>query len=332
MRRWAFAVLGLFAAGCFTQSEVPPPKSPTGEEPSEERKVQFAEDRAPAVKVIPFDAKRAMGYLETLCDIGPRICATGGMKKQQDLLKKHFTDLGGRVRFQPFDVKQPSRPNKIECQNMIVTWHPERKRRVILCGHYDTRPLADQEMRRADWEKPFVSANDGTSTTAFLMELAHVMKDFPSSVGVDFVIFDAEEYIFDKDRGDKYFLGSEHFAKDYKENRPGHEYVAAVLFDLFAGKGAKLKPDGTSLFYAGGVVEEIWAVAAALKAKSFTNQRGQDVLDDHLALNLVGIPAIDIIDFDYEHWHKLSDTPSQCSGEQMAEVAKVITTWLQGVK
>jgi len=56
------------------------------------------------------------------------------------------------------------------------------------------------------------------------------------------------------------------------------------------------------------------------------------VLDDHLALNQVGIPCIDIIDFEYEHWHKLSDTPENCSGAQMAEVAKVITVWLQRVK
>ena len=66
--------------------------------------------------------------------------------------------------------------------------------------------------------------------------------------------------------------------------------------------------------------------------KSFVWVPGHTVEDDHLALIRVGIPAMDIIDFDYKHWHKLSDTPEQCSGEKMAEVAKVLTAWVQKVK
>jgi hypothetical protein len=56
------------------------------------------------------------------------------------------------------------------------------------------------------------------------------------------------------------------------------------------------------------------------------------VQDDHLALNKVGIPAIDIIDFDYQHWHRLTDTPDKCSAATMTDVAKVITAWLQRTK
>ena len=44
------------------------------------------------------------------------------------------------------------------------------------------------------------------------------------------------------------------------------------------------------------------------------------------------IPAVDIIDMSYKHWHKLSDIPEQCSADQMAEVAKVLTAWMQRVK
>ena len=54
--------------------------------------------------------------------------------------------------------------------------------------------------------------------------------------------------------------------------------------------------------------------------------------DDHLALNRAGIPTIDLIDFDYPHWHKLSDTADKVSGEQMAEVSNVLTMWLQKIK
>jgi hypothetical protein len=65
----------------------------------------------------------------------------------------------------------------------------------------------------------------------------------------------------------------------------------------------------------------------------FVARRGHEVRDDHLALrNIAKIPTCDVIDFDYPHWHKLSDTPDKVSGEQMAEVSKVITVWLQKIK
>jgi len=294
---------------------------------------QFAEDRAPELpKPLPFDAARAMKYLELLCKIGPRISGSDGMAEQQRILKQHFESLGAKVAMQRFVAKQPTVKRDVECHNMIVTWHPERKRRVIFCGHYDTRPLADQEPQRRDWTKPFVSANDGTSTVAWMMELAHQFKEFNPEVGIDFVIFDAEEFLYDRDAGDRYFLGSEHFAKTYQQQKPEHQYIAAILLDLFAGKGATYPMEGNSRFLAGALLEDVYRVAYALKAKSFVWEPGQEVLDDHLALNKVGIPAIDLIDFSYTHWHKLSDVPENCSGEAMAEVAKVLTVWVQRLK
>jgi glutaminyl-peptide cyclotransferase len=309
------------------------------EPPPDPKRVQFAEDRAASdIKAVAFDGKRAMAYLKSLCDIGPRISASDGMKKQRDLLVRHFEKHGAKVVLQKFDGKQASQKNAVPMVNLIVSWHPEAKRRIILCGHYDTRPIADQEERERDWRKPFASANDGTSTVAFLMELAHHMKDVPVKVGVDFVIFDGEEFINDRDR-DKFFLGSDYFADRYKMDKPAHKYAAAVLLDLFAGKDATFRVDGYSLFKAGEIVESIWAEAKTQGAKSFIYERANwhggtttEVQDDHLALNRVGIPAVDIIDFDYPHWHKLSDLPEQCSGDKMAEVAKVLTAWMQRVK
>jgi glutaminyl-peptide cyclotransferase len=220
---------------------------------------------------------------------------------------------------------------------MIVTWHPESEKRVIFCSHYDTRPIADQEPNRRDWTKPFVSANDGASGAAWMMELAHHMKDLkdakdrPLKVGVDFILFDGEEYIFERDR-DKYFIGSEYFASEYKKDKPKYKYVAGVLLDLFAGKNARYPLEQTSSFYAGGVQESIWKVAVDLKVPAFQNRRGAEVLDDHIALNKAGIPTVDIIDFAYPHWHLLSDTPDKCSGESMEQVARVLTVWVQRIK
>jgi hypothetical protein len=299
-------------------------------ETADKPKEGFASDRvAPA----PFDAKRAMGYLEALCKIGPRISGSDGMKKQQELLTKHFEDLGGKVTRQEFTATQRSDPKKeVAMCNLIVSWKPDLPRRVVLCSHYDTRPLADQEKERSRWTEAFLSANDGGSGVALLMELAHAMKDLDTKVGVDFVFFDGEEYVFDEK--DKYFFGSEYFGREARKNKKKTQYVAAVLMDMIGGKDAKFPVEQNSLWKAGPLVEDLWRTAEEQQCPAFRRKELSRVavLDDHMALNESGIPAIDIVDFDYPHWHKLTDTPENCSGDALEQVARVLSVWVQRVK
>jgi hypothetical protein len=305
-------------------AEQPPPRKPRNEE--------FAADRFPAADPAAFDAKRAMGYLEAVCKIGPRISGSEGMKKQQDLLDKHFRDKGGKISWQRFSAKQRSTPRAVEMANLIVSWHPDRARRVIFCSHYDTRPLADQEADTRRWRQPFVSANDGGSGVALLMELAHHVKGLDTAVGIDFVFFDGEEYVFE--RTDEYFFGSKHFGKQYQRARGPNRYAAAILLDMVGGKGPSFPVEQTSWFKAPALVRSVWGVAADLKVTAFRADAFSDVAveDDHVPLNAAGIPAIDIIDFKYPHWHKLSDLPENCSGESLEQVARVLTVWLQRLK
>jgi hypothetical protein len=307
------------------------------DEGKEKKRDQFAADRDDVV----FDGARAMGYLKDICKIGPRVSGTEGMKKQQELLKKHFEGLGGKVEMQTFTAKQKSQRQPIEMANVIVSWHAERPRRVILCSHYDTRPIADQEPDRRKWQEPFLSANDGASGVALLMELAHQMKDIKTEVGVDFVFFDGEEYIFDPEpEHDKYFFGSEHFAREYARSRDGKgrgqgkspNYIAAVLLDMIGGKNPRFPIEQNSWFYSAALVEQLWRIAAAQGCDAFKVQEGPRVNDDHIALNEARIPCIDIIDFDYPHWHRLTDLPENCSGDSMNQVARVLTAWLKQVK
>jgi Zn-dependent M28 family amino/carboxypeptidase len=262
------------------------------------------------------------------------------MAKQQELVTKHFEAHGAKVARQEFQARQRSRREPVAMVNLIASWHPERKRRVIFCSHYDTRPAAHEEPDRRSWSKPFVSANDGTSGVALFMELAHHLKDVPTVYGIDLVLFDGEEYIFDMGTpglqdGDKYFFGSEHFAAEYVKDRGKlpYRYEAAILLDLFAAEDARLAVEGYSWEAAPQLVDSVWKTAAALGAKSFKTEkgfeRGDSVLDDHVALIQAGIPAVDVIDFDYAHWHKLSDTPDKVSAKQLAEVGTVLTAWVQ---
>jgi hypothetical protein len=321
----------LLVVGCFLMSR---PSTESAEPPAkktEPKSTDFASDRG-LPEPAAFDADRAMGYLKAVCAIGPRMSGTDGMTRQQELLKKHFDDLGARVELQKFTARQLSRDEPVEMANLVVSWYPERQRRVVLCSHYDTRPIADQEPNPRRWRDPFVSANDGGSGVALLMELAHAMKDLKTEVGVDFVLFDGEEYVFEP-RRDRYFLGSEHFASQYRKRKNKSEIVAAVLLDMIGGKDPKFPVETNSYWQAAALVKELWNTAQQLHCAAFEWREGPTVEDDHVALSRGGgIPAIDIIDFSYKHWHRLSDTPENCSGDSLAQVARVLSVWLQRVK
>ncbi|MGL4419713.1 MAG: M28 family peptidase [Gemmataceae bacterium] len=295
----------------------------------------------PGVKPIPFDAERSIKYLKQIIECGPRVSGSEGMKQQQELLTKHFTALGGTIERQSFEGKQASRKHPTPMTNFIVKWFPDRERRVLLSAHYDTRPMAHEEPDQRDWNRKFDSANDGTSGVAMLMELGHAMKDFPiTAFGVDFVFFDAEEYIFEPrgafGGGDNFFIGSEYFANEYRKSVATRKfrYEAGLLFDLHAHKDAVYRVEGHSFAMAPKLCEQFWQVAKAAQVPSFRYEKGPEVLDDHLALNRANIPTIDIIDFDgyRPHWHRLSDTADKISGPQMAECVKAVVAWLQLIR
>ena len=86
-----------------------------------------------------------MKYLEAICEIGPRMSATDGMAAQVKLITKHFENLGLKVEPQTFSAKQVTRKDAVTMTNLIVRFGADKDRRVILCSHYDTRPIADQE-------------------------------------------------------------------------------------------------------------------------------------------------------------------------------------------
>jgi hypothetical protein len=309
-------------------------------EPLQDKPSQFGSDRVKErqdMKPAPFNGKQAMKYLESICALGPRISGSSAMKKQQQLIKKHFEELGAKVLFQTFMAKQNSVKGEVEMTNIIVSFQPDKKRRAIICSHYDTRPIADQEPDPRDWKKPFVSANDGGSGAALMMELGNHMKDLKTNVGVDFVIFDGEEYIFktektDPRNPDRYFIGSKHFAQTWRQSKDRCEYSGAILLDMIAGRNLRLPVEINSYRRYPKLCEEVWAIAKEQNAKAFIWDRGHEVQDDHLELQKVGIPAIDIIDFDYVHWHRLSDTPANCSSESFEQVARVLSVWLQRTK
>lgn len=291
-----------------------------------------------ALDDIPFGGERAYGYLKQICEIGPRVSGTEGMRRQQELLKTHFESLGGRVSLQEFQARNPIDGGRVPMANTIVEWHPEKTERILLCCHYDTRPFPDQDP--VNPKGVFLGANDGASGAALLMELAHEMAALKCRYGVDFVLFDGEELVYDGNR-DPYFLGSEHFARDYFGSRPPHKYKCGVLVDMIGDAQLQIFREVNSMrtIPQRQLVADIWGVARSLGVKEFVAVTRYEVRDDHLALNNIArIPTIDIIDFEYprargeNYWHTTKDVPENCSALSLAKVGWVLKTWLERVR
>lgn len=290
-----------------------------------------AEQSAFQLNDIPFNGARAYEYLKQLCAIGPRPSGSAGMEQQQKLLAEHFKKLGGVVEFQQFRVRHPQDGSAVPMTNILVHWQPETKERILLCAHYDTLPFP--MMDRENPQGIFVGANDNAGGVAILMELAHDIPGLKLPLGIDFLLLDGEEFRFSEQ--DRFFLGSEYFARDYVKNKPGYRYRWGVLLDMVSDADLQLYQERNSLWWKDTrpLVKDIWDTAARLGVKEFIPKPKHELSDDHLMLHDIGkIPCIDIIDFDYPAWHTQGDTPAQCSPLSMAKVGWVLEEWLKTVK
>jgi hypothetical protein len=276
---------------------------------------------------IPFDGSAAYKNLVALCDLGSRRSGTEGMSKQQKLITEHFERIGGKVERQEFRVRHPLDGLAVPMTNLIVHWHPERRERILVCAHYDTRPYPDRDARNP--RGLFVGANDGASGAAVMMELGRSMSALPGPLGVDFVLFDGEELVYNDN--DEYFLGAKHFAQQYVSEPPGYRYRAGVLLDMVGDTNLRCLYEPNSVKYAPQVVREIWDTAHRLGVREFVPQTmSTAVNDDHIPLNeIAGIPTCDVIDFDYPFWHTTGDNASRCSALSLAKVGWVIQEWLK---
>jgi glutaminyl-peptide cyclotransferase len=285
---------------------------------------------AAAAEPADFSGERAMEHLEAVCQVGPRPSGSEAMQRQRALLAEHFRAAGGAVSGQAFRIRDRRTGSPVHIENLLISWHPDRQERVLLAAHYDTRPYPDRDP--FDPRGRFIGANDGASGVAVLMELARFMAGIEGP-GVDFVLFDAEEYVFAA--GDPYFLGSTYFARQYAAARrkgEGPVYRCGVLLDMVGDRDLEIWQERRSVSWpeTRPVVESIWEVAARLGVREFIPRPRHEIDDDHVPLRNIGkIPTCDIIDFDYPAWHTTRDTPEQCSAESLGKVGRVILAWLR---
>lgn len=278
-----------------------------------------------------FSGERAFAHLEALCALGPRPSGSAAMVAQRRLLTDHFRGLGGMVTSQPFQIRDRHSGETVRMENLVVTWHPDRKERVLLAAHYDTRPWPDRDATNPRGR--FVGANDGASGTAVLMEMGRSMPSFEGPVGIDFVLFDAEEYVVES--RDPYCLGSNWFARRHVQEPPAHTYRCGVVLDMVGDRQLQIFQERHSASWPDTrwVVDSIWETAARLGVRQFVARPMHTVEDDHVPLRMIArIPTCDVIDFDFPQWHTTQDLPEQCSAESLEAVGRVMLEWLQSLE
>jgi hypothetical protein len=316
-----FFVLSLAVTGC-------PKGNDKGIEQGPSRQTAMPRTEAPPV----FSGNRAFTYLTDQTALGPRNPNSRGHDACLRYLTETLRGLAEDVRLQEF-VHIGYGGERLALTNVIASFHPQATARVLLCAHWDTRPRAEHDEDKSRRNEPILGANDGASGVAVLLEIATLLRSSPPAIGVDIVLFDGEDYGMENDH-QRYLLGSRYFA-----SQRAADYVPrfGILLDMVGDKFLDLPKEGSSIRYAPDVVTLVWNTAASLGIRQFTNEEGEEVLDDHIPLNEAGIRTIDIIDFNYpdqtnRFWHTHQDIPENCSAESLEAVGTVITQVVYGLR
>ena len=255
-----------------------------------------------------FNAARAYQDVRTQLSFGPRIPGTIAHEETAAWIQDSLNNSAWSVETQSFSYHGTTIINIIASNQCALESPP-----IILGAHYDTRPLADQDLARPDLPVP--GANDGASGVAVLLEIARVMPVCPP---IQLAFFDAEDS--GGIAGWDWIVGSTYFA-DHLDTTP----VAVIIVDMVGDRDLSLPLERNS---SPDLQASIWAAAERGGYSAFETTRGYAMIDDHTPFLQRGIPAVDIIDFDYPAWHTVTDTLDQISANSLEQVGQVLVNWL----
>ncbi|MEO7168472.1 MAG: M28 family peptidase [Spartobacteria bacterium] len=261
-----------------------------------------------------FSGKKALAHVQALVELGPRPPASTALEKARAYLRKNLEASGWKVEAQTFTNKTPRGP--VAFVNLIATRPNQITPRFLVCSHYDTKTFDSIK---------FVGANDGGSSTGALLELARVLDAHPAlAQKIELVFFDGEE-AYERFSATDGLYGSRYFAKQLETANRQREYRGAILWDMMGDRDLTitLPPDSPADLASG-----IFAAADALQVRKHFTYLGEGMLDDHSPLNAIGLPAIDLIDFDYDAWHTSADTMDKLSAASLQTVGAVTLYYL----
>ena len=259
--------------------------------------------------------EKAIAHVQRLVDFGPRPSGSGAIEKSRHYIEDQLRRSGWRVTRQAFTDDTPR--GRVQFVNLIAQF-PDQGNTAplfLLCSHYDTKTF--------DTIK-FVGANDAGSSTGLLLELARVIGQHPNLAGkIELVFFDGEE-AYDHFSETDGLYGSRYFARQL-QGSSAKQFRGGILFDMVGDRSLDVTLPADS---PAEIARNIFAAAETLKLRSYFTYLDREMIDDHSPLNAIGIPTIDVIDFDYPSWHTAGDTIDKISAESLQIVGSVALYYL----
>lgn len=290
------------------------------------------EDKS-AIVVPRFCADSAYDYVSKQVSMGYRVPGTASHKATAQWLSNELSRHGAVVINQETVVEAYDGTQLPIC-NIIGQFAPEKSVRIVLAAHWDSRPYADRDPNPAYHKQPIAGANDGASGVGVLLEIARCVGEQLPAVGVDIILFDAEDYGAPEwvagDTSHTWALGSQYWSTH--PHKPGYRARYGILLDMVGASGVGFYKEYFSQYYAPHVVDKVWNCAARLGYEGiFVNMDGGAITDDHMNMNNAGIPTIDIIQHNpasdtgfFEQWHTRDDNMQYIDANMLGIVGEVV--------
>ena len=292
------------------------------------------------VKVPAFNGDSAYYFVKKQCDFGPRVPGTAAHQQCAEWFVETLSNYADTVFVQEFKTRVYD-GKVFDGQNIIATFNPNAKKRIIIAAHWDSRPFADNDPDEKNRQTPIDGANDGASGCGIMMEMARVMKShrIDPQIGIDLIFFDLEDYGAPKWADESlhddlaWGLGSQYWSK--KPHVSGYTAYYGILLDMVGAANPRFPKEYYSQTNAAWVLNKVWRTARDMGYdEAFTNELGDPINDDHIyMIHYAGIPAIDIIhlvgDEDrtscfFKHWHTVNDNIEQIDVKTLQMVGNVV--------
>jgi hypothetical protein len=247
------------------------------------------EEVAGGAEVDRFDAEAAFRLVERQVELGPRPAGSAASRKLAAQLRRDLPS----GRYQPV-------PGGL--RNVIGEVPGRDPGRVIVVGaHYDTKDLPG-----------FVGANDGASGTAVVVELARTLEERELEPTVVFALFDGEESprgTPDEDFAAEGLRGSKVAAESLAHAE------AMINVDFVGDERLSLPREANS---DPTLWERLRAAAERVGyGEVYPPETTGAIIDDHVPFQQRGVPAIDLIDFDFPCFHRPCDDLSAVAPESL---------------
>jgi hypothetical protein len=268
-----------------------------------------------------FDSNRAWEHLRQVVAIGPRPSGSPAIEQTRKYITSQLAASGVGVKEQAWDAQTPL--GTIRMVNLVATVPGASRDRLAIAGHYDTKRY--REFR-------FVGASDGGSSTAFLIELARVLKGRRNPLTIDLLFFDGEEAVVEW-QGTDHTYGSRYYVETAKKDGTLAGLKALVLVDMIGDRNLQIWRDTNSTPW---LTDIVWDTAKRLKLDNYFVARSNAIEDDHIPFLNAGVPSVDIIDLDryieQNRWHTVADDLDAVSARSLQVVGDVLLAALPAVE